>query len=167
MARRLFGGLVGNPRDAELPLQERQLGQVELARHSTDHGPHAFPLGDVLDLRRNGIDEDAGGDAIEEAELVMVDDIRRFIGGVQGCQVRMTSWGQSQQIDLPFGWVSAELEIGPFNFDIGPDETLLNNFTTLATDYDIAPHVSAAEHIKWLSGNYAISAPELKDQITP
>lgn len=111
--------------------------------------------------------EDSDGEAVEEAELVMLDDVRRFISGVQGCQVVMTSWSQSQQIELPYGWIAVELELGPFNLDIGVDETGLSNFTTLATDYDIAPHVSAAEHIKWIAGNYSTTAPELKDELKP
>lgn len=113
--------------------------------------------------------EDVDGEAVEEAELLMIDDIRRFMGGVQGCQVNMKSWSQSQQIELPYGWVAVELELGPFILSSGPDETTLDNFTTLASDFDIAPHVSAAEHIKWVANpqNYSTSAPELKDQLTP
>lgn len=124
---------------------------------------HCLLVGQLL------LNEDADGEAIEEAELVMVDDIRRFIDGVQGCQVRMTSWHQSQQIEAPYGWITAHLEIGPFDFSIGIDETTLDNFTTLGADYDIAPQVSAAEHIKWVGNppNYTTSRPELQDQLKP
>lgn len=121
---------------------------------------HCLLVGQVL------LHEESDGEAIEEAELLMVDDVRRFMDGVQGCQVRMTSWNQSQQVELPYGWITANLEVGPFNFDIGVDESTLNDFSTLASDYDIAPHVSPAEHIKWLGNppNYTSSKPELQDQ---
>lgn len=47
----------------------------------------------------------------------------------------------------------------------GIDETALSDFTTLRADYDIAPHVTAAEHGKW-SGDpqdFTTSKPELQD----
>jgi len=48
------------------------------------------------------------------------------------------------------------------------DETALATFATLAADYDIPPHVSAAEHAKWLQSppDYTLSKPELSDQTT-
>lgn len=113
------------------------------------------------------INEDADGEAVEEAELLMEDDVQRFIGGVQGCHISAPSWSQSQQIELPYGWIAVELEIGPFDLSIGVDETTLSNFTTLAADYDIPPHVSAAEHIKWIGADYTTSQPELQDQLAP
>lgn len=113
------------------------------------------------------VGEDADGEFVEEAELIMMDDVQRLIEGIQGCQVSPGSWSQSQQIELPYGWIAVEIEIGPFDLSIGVDETGLSDFTTLAADYDIAPHVSAAEHIKWVAGNYSTTAPELKDELKP
>lgn len=112
--------------------------------------------------------EDADGEAVEEAELVMMDDVARLVSGVQGCRIiPVGEWKQSRQIELPYGWISVDLEIGPFDLSIGVDEAGLSDFTTLATDYDIAPHVSAAEHIKWIGGDYSTTAPELKDELNP
>lgn len=46
------------------------------------------------------------------------------------------------------------------------DEAALALFETLYSDYDLPPHVSAAEHAKWLATppNHTTSAPELSDQ---
>lgn len=48
------------------------------------------------------------------------------------------------------------------------NEAALDSFNTLHADYDIPPHVSGAEHAKWLQEppNHGASAPELTDQQT-
>jgi hypothetical protein len=47
----------------------------------------------------------------------------------------------------------------------GIDETALANFATLRTDYDIPPHVTAAEHGKWAGDpqDFTTGKPELQD----
>lgn len=56
--------------------------------------------------------EDALPSAIEDAELVMVDEIKVFLRArpAQIIQLYMTGFRQSQQIDAPYGWVSVDLE---------------------------------------------------------
>ncbi len=81
------------------------------------------------------VDEKAAGDALEEAELLMIDELRRFKDGVQGAQVNIASWQQSQQIERPHGWISAELEVGPFDFSTAADPATLGDFITFKADY--------------------------------
>ena len=47
----------------------------------------------------------------------------------------------------------------------GIDETALADFATLRADYDIPPHVTAAEHGKWADDpqDFTASKPELQD----
>lgn len=48
------------------------------------------------------------------------------------------------------------------------DPAALNDFITFNSQYDIDPHVSAAEHAKWVQEppNHGTSAPELTDTLT-
>ncbi|MEW5903643.1 MAG: phage protein Gp37 [Pseudomonadota bacterium] len=47
----------------------------------------------------------------------------------------------------------------------GIDESLLSDFTNVRADFDISPHVSAAEHDKWKVDppDYSTTKPELQD----
>lgn len=48
------------------------------------------------------------------------------------------------------------------------DEAALAEFQTMASDFDLPPHVGAVEHAKWLQNppDLSTSAPELSDQQT-
>jgi len=51
--------------------------------------------------------------------------------------------------------------------DAGINFDALDNFLTLSAQYDIPPHVVAAQHAKWLKepADYSASKPELNEQI--
>lgn len=93
----------------------------------------------VLLVGQIQLTEDSTPDQIEEAELLMIDEIRRFVDGCQGVQVMMKSWQQSQQIEAPYGWVSAEIQVGPLDLSPSVDLATLGSFITFHADYDLAP----------------------------
>lgn len=85
------------------------------------------------------VGEKAAPETVEEAELVMLDEIRRWADGVQGANVSIAKWSQSQQIEAPFGWVAVELDIGPLDFSTLLDPATLDDFITFQASYDLAP----------------------------
>ncbi len=110
--------------------------------------------------------EDATPDQIEEAELAMVDEVRRFARGCQGAAVRVSGWQQSMQLEAPYGWVSFELRVGPLDLVPDLDVSTLASFITFHADTDIPPLESAAEHAKWLAGDQTTSKPDAEDTVT-
>lgn len=56
--------------------------------------------------------EDEPPSAIEDAEHVMVDEIKNFVRTLPAtlCRLKMNRYRQSQQIDAPYGWVSIDME---------------------------------------------------------
>ncbi len=59
--------------------------------------------------------KDQAGQQIEEAEFLMVEDLKTFCGNVPEalCQLELVSWVQSQQIEEPYGWIAARLRYIP------------------------------------------------------
>lgn len=49
---------------------------------------------------------------VEDAELAMVDEIKAFLRALPPalCRLQMTGYRQSQQMDVPYGWISVDLE---------------------------------------------------------
>ena len=58
------------------------------------------------------LNKDALPSAVEDAELAMVDEIKAFLRALPPalCRLQMTGYRQSQQMDVPYGWVSIDLE---------------------------------------------------------
>ena len=83
--------------------------------------------------------ETTPGEAVEEAELVMLDDVRRFADGVVGAQVSLGAWRQSLQLEAPYGWIAFDLDVGPFDLSQPVDPAQLAAFITFRADYDLAP----------------------------
>ncbi|MFZ5658767.1 MAG: hypothetical protein ACOY5C_02795 [Pseudomonadota bacterium] len=52
---------------------------------------------------------------VERAELQMLQELQAFARqpGTVGLPCRISSWQQSAQLDHPYGWVAAELRVGP------------------------------------------------------
>jgi hypothetical protein len=52
--------------------------------------------------------------AIEMAELDLIEELKSFVrGGVPGMSVRLDSVEHSRQTEHPYGWVLANLDLGP------------------------------------------------------
>ncbi len=97
-------------------------------------------VGQVLVAEKAAAELKALPETVEEAELLMIDEIRRWADGVQGAQVSLVGWSQSQQIEAPFGWVAVEIDIGPLDFSAFTlDPATLDNFLTFRANYDLAP----------------------------
>lgn len=114
------------------------------------------------------LSENATPDQIEEAELLMVDEVRRFARGCQGANVSVKGWQQSQQLEAPYGWISVDLLVGPFDLVPPLDTAVLADFITFHADTDIPPFETAAEHAKWLEEppDQTTSKPDAEDSVT-
>lgn len=57
--------------------------------------------------------ETAEGDAVEDAEFAMVEEVKGFVRALPPtlCSLVMTGFQQSGQLDAPYGWVAIELEM--------------------------------------------------------
>lgn len=57
--------------------------------------------------------EDAEGDAVEDAEFAMVEEVKAFVRALPAdlCSLVMTGFQQSGQLDAPYGWVAIDLEV--------------------------------------------------------
>ncbi len=93
----------------------------------------------VLLVGQFEVAENATGEVLEEIELRMFDEVRYFAAGCQGAYVQVQSTRQSMQIEHPYGWINAELLVGPFSLPEIIDPATLDDFITFHADYDLAP----------------------------
>jgi len=75
------------------------------------------------------VDEESAPSAVEEIELQMIDEVRTFTQKIQGVRIVRGRFRQSAQIDAPYGFISGELKVGPFDFDLAADSTLADFIT--------------------------------------
>ena len=66
----------------------------------------------ILLIGQIEMSEDSNPSALEDAEFVMVDEIKTFLRALPPalCQLQMTAFRQSGQIEHPRGWVAIDLE---------------------------------------------------------
>ncbi|MDP3425487.1 MAG: hypothetical protein Q8S32_17235 [Burkholderiaceae bacterium] len=57
--------------------------------------------------------EDADGEAVEDAEFAMIEEVKGFVRALPAslCSLTMTGFQQSGQLDAPYGWVAITLEM--------------------------------------------------------
>lgn len=57
--------------------------------------------------------EDSDGEAIEDAEFAMVEEVKGFMRALPPslCSLVMTGFRQSGQVEAPYGWVAIDMEI--------------------------------------------------------
>ena len=60
-------------------------------------------------------DKALAGAAIQEAEFVMIEEVKAFLNNLPEtlCLLTLVRWAQSQQMEEPYGWIAAELEYVP------------------------------------------------------
>ncbi|TCS35794.1 hypothetical protein EDC30_10993 [Paucimonas lemoignei] len=111
--------------------------------------------------------EKAEGEEVENAELEMAREITNLIQRkFTGPDMKITKVDQSAQLEVPYGWISMHIRVGPYDATepLTADEVLgnLTDFLTVRADVDIAPHESAAEHQKWAQDtpDYSTSQPD-------
>jgi hypothetical protein len=85
-------------------------GQDQVAEYS-DHLKIAL-VGQCL------VGEDAAASAVEEIEDAMSEELRDFARGVYGTFVAIQAWQQSGQLEHPYGWIAAELDVGPIDLSL-------------------------------------------------
>lgn len=57
------------------------------------------------------VDEQAGGTAVEDAELAVLDDVLGWTNGHAPVTVLPGDWTQSGQLEAPYGWLVLELDV--------------------------------------------------------
>ena len=55
--------------------------------------------------------DDASGEAVEEAELTLVDEVKAFCREIPAtlCLLSLLKWRQSMQVERPYGWIACDL----------------------------------------------------------
>lgn len=102
------------------------------------------------------LNEKSSGEDIEEFELTMAREIKNLVQRqTQGPVIRITNIAHSNQVEAPYGWISAQLECGPYDATepLTTDEVLghLTDFLTFHSDIDLSnPHNTNQEHQMWL-----------------
>jgi len=91
---------------------------------------------DLLLVGQIQVDEGSAPSVVEEAELLMLDEVRIFTQKIQGVRIVRGQFRQSAQIDAPYGFISGELTVGPFDFDL-PADTTIADFITFHADSQI------------------------------
>jgi hypothetical protein len=120
------------------------------------------------------LSEQAAGEDIEEAELIMAREVKTLIQRqLTGPVMRITGIDHSAQLEVPYGWVSIAVECGPYDATepLTEDEHIghLTDFLTFRGDIDVSqPHQSAAEHQKWAADapDYQTSKPDAQMSVT-
>jgi hypothetical protein len=71
-------------------------------------GRHSMLLVGQIELA-----EDTDGDAVEDAEFAMIEEVKGFVRALPSglCSLVMTGFQQSGQLDAPYGWVAITLEM--------------------------------------------------------
>lgn len=118
--------------------------------------------------------ERTAGEVIEAAELTMAREIKNLMQRkLRGPDMRLLGVDQSSQLEVPYGWVSVSIEVGPYDGTepLTDDEVIGNlaDFLTFKADIDIGnPHQSAEEHAKWSvePPDYSTSEPDLQTHVT-
>lgn len=81
---------------------------------------------EVLLVGQIALTEKSAGENVEEAELLMLDEVARWAKSSGVGQIEFQGIQQSQQVDAPYGWLAVRLRVGPL--DLGPyaaaDESL-------------------------------------------
>lgn len=79
--------------------------------------------------------ETAAGESLEEAELVMMDEVYAWAERSM-TRIDIAEITQSRQMETPYGWINARCKTGPFDLSGGmPDG--LGDFTRFHADYDL------------------------------
>ncbi|OQS44030.1 hypothetical protein [Chromobacterium haemolyticum] len=127
---------------------------------------------DTLQLKLVGqvavAERDTTQQDVERAELRMLQQLRAFLRNPGGDLPRLRCERAllSGQFEYPFGWVALDVACGPLDLSDSPDDELypppvaFGQLTHAHLDIDAPPHESAAEHQKWLAGDYSGSKPE-------
>lgn len=118
--------------------------------------------------------EKATGEEVEDVELAMIREVRNLLQRqLEGPDMRVAKAEQSAQLEVPYGWVSLQIECGPYDATepLTPDENLGNlaDFLTFKADIDVEdPHRGAEEHQKWAEEppDYSTSQPDLKMSVS-
>ena len=94
---------------------------------------------EVLLVGQIELPESARPSDVEEAEFLMLDEIRGFVPRVGGVFISDTGFRQSAQVSAPYGFVSGVLRVGPFLLDPRPDMAIINNIQLIPVDNSVAP----------------------------
>ncbi|MBF8179656.1 hypothetical protein [Herminiimonas contaminans] len=135
-------------------------------------GDSTFQTMSMLVVGQIELPEKSEGVDVERAESLMGRQVRVLLQRqLRGPDMQIKSMDQSSQLEVPYGWVSMMLEVGPYDAteELTEDEAIykLAEFLTFDAAIDIGqPHQSADEHRKWLKEppDFSSSKPDLQSK---
>lgn len=153
---------------AERPKAELQAGIFTIITKGQAGGDTYDQMLTLVVVGQLQLAEDAAGEDVEEAELLMAREIKTLIQRqLRGPLMRVIEIDHSAQLEAPYGWVSMKVECGPYDGTepLTVDENIGNlaDFLTFRADIDIGqPHQGAAERQKWAQDvpDYTTSQPD-------
>lgn len=100
-----------------------------LGRGANNPQPPRAEILRVLLVGQVQLGEDTAGSALEAAEGELVDEIYHLARFIGGAYLDIANWRQSMQLEHPYGWITADLEIGPFDLDATSETELADLIT--------------------------------------
>jgi len=91
---------------------------------------------DLMLVGQIKVDEEESGEKLEEAELLMIDEILAFQSGLN-VNFSFESIASSRQIEAPYGWVSVKGTVGPFDLCQPIDASTIGDFITFHAETDL------------------------------
>ncbi|MDH5633609.1 MAG: hypothetical protein OEZ10_11515 [Gammaproteobacteria bacterium] len=85
------------------------------------------------------VSEASGGSAIEELELSFIDQVQQFVASVSGIGIELVEWKNSRQLEHPWAWCGAVLELAPVDLSADSVNANLSPFITFNADYNLPP----------------------------
>jgi hypothetical protein len=159
---------------ADRKKQELEAGIYTIIADGLPAGEVYFQTMKFIVVGQIQLGEKALGEQVEDAELLMIREIRNLIQRqLRGPELQIKQVDQSAQLEVPYGWVSVHIEAGPYDATepLTEDEKIgnLTDFLTFKVAIDIGkPHQSASEHAKWASDppDHSTSKPDLQSETT-
>lgn len=89
-------------------------GFTNVAGYNAKDGDQGVKLIGQIRLPENK-DQDQAGKLVEEAEFTMIEEVKAFLGALPDtlCLLSLIEWAQSQQLEVPYGWIACRLEYHP------------------------------------------------------
>ncbi len=110
--------------------------------------------------------EKAGNRAVELAENEMIAELKR-LRQAANVNIQIGSIQQSRRLEAPYGWIRADLTVGPFDFTPQLPDALTDPFELFHADWDIRPFTSQEDHEKWADEDHesADEQPDAQDDV--
>jgi hypothetical protein len=123
---------------------------------------------DLMLVGQVALRDSATGAEVQATELQMLEEIKSFIQSAPFDLFRMvaTKSASSAQLEAPYGWVSVDITIGPFDSsDLILPLHELDGLANVVVNFDIQPFASKTEHQQLLNDESVPNLPDAMDLI--